>query len=196
MRILFEKHLDTLPFSATKIAYRDSRRRDDRSWNSNYWTISILCTSIKDATHVPYSYRAMKSLFIPDNIYVYNQRKAFRIPLEQETVTIHRTHDIQRLSLYEEVPEKDIGRNIFRYIIWWVWHHVDEDLNDSDPKTLLEILMSCTVKKSHCKVLFATLFSNPICRRSHGINLFIFQTNRTKDFWARSQSWTRYVTAR
>ena len=113
------------------------------------------------------------TLSIPDNIYVYNQRKAFRIPLEQEAnLTIHRTHDIQKHLLYEDVPEeRKLDGMFFDISFGGCGIMIDEDLNDSDPKTLL-LRFSCNLygeKIALQGLIRHVVFQPNLQKWSHGI---------------------------
>lgn len=123
------------------------------------------------------------TLSIPDNIYVYNQRKAFRIPLEQETTfTIHRTHDTQKHLLYEEVPEERRLEGIFFDISFGgCGIMLEEDLNDSDPKTLL-LRFSCELygeKVALQGIIRHVVFKPNLQKWSHGIK-FIHLPDKTE----------------
>lgn len=123
------------------------------------------------------------TLSIPDNIYVYNQRKAFRIPLEQETTfTIHRTHDTQKHLLYEEVPEERRLEGIFFDISFGgCGIMLEEDLNDSDPKTLL-LRFSCELYSEKIAlqgIIRHVVFKPNLQKWSHGIK-FIHLPDKTE----------------
>lgn len=119
----------------------------------------------------------------PDNIYVYNQRKAFRIPFEQEsTVSIHRTHDTNKHLLYEDVPqERVIEGDIFDVSFGGCGIMFEEDLNDSDPQTML-LRFSCNLynEKIQLQGLVRHIVFKPnIQKWAHGIE-FINLPDKTE----------------
>ena len=119
----------------------------------------------------------------PDNIYIYNQRKAFRIPLEQEcTVSIHRTHDTKKHLLYEEVQqERSLDGEIFDVSFGGCGIMFDEDLNDADPKTIL-LRFSCILYDEEIKLqglVRHVVFKPNIQKWSHGIE-FIHLPDKTE----------------
>ena len=81
---------------------------------------------------------------IPDNIYVYNQRKAFRVPLIQGcTLHLHRSTAPSKHLLYEEIPiERNLEGTFFDISFGGCGIYLHEDLNDSDKKTIL-LRFSC-----------------------------------------------------
>ncbi|MEC7987964.1 MAG: PilZ domain-containing protein, partial [Myxococcota bacterium] len=81
----------------------------------------------------------MLSVALPDNIYVYNQRKAFRVPFQQEvTIDLCRIEKPIRYYLTDELEiETSLEAEIFDLSFEGVGLLLPNSLQDESPKTLM-----------------------------------------------------------
>ena len=75
----------------------------------------------------------------PDNIYVYNQRKSFRVPITKEcVVTLHITETPDKHVLFEELPvDKEMTGTIFDISFGGCGIFITENIADLDPDQVL-----------------------------------------------------------
>ena len=85
----------------------------------------------------------------PDNIYVYNQRKSFRVPFQKEcVVTIHKVETPQEHVLFEELPiEKECKGKLFDISFGGCGILLEEDITEYDKDKIL-LRFSTSISKN------------------------------------------------